>query len=138
VQTVDLAGVDRGARAQGFADNFAWGELALTADARILLLDGNAVAGAALYVGVLELAGGVAQIQRIASAYNIYYDASQSANSYLGDRSYALAGGGTLAPIAAVPEPATAALLLSGLALMLARTGRRLRCRMGVKATATV
>ncbi len=116
LHNVYLAGADLGDVLGGYDSNFAWGTLALTSGAGLNLLDGNGVAGGALYVGVLALGGGTAQLADIHSAFNIYYDARLADNAYLGGQTYALDGGGSL--IAAVPEPGTWALLLAGLGLM--------------------
>ena len=74
--------------------------------------------GAALYVGVMQLGGGIGQLSNITSADNIYYNATLAANSYLGGKNYALAVGGELMAVAAVPEPETYAMMLAGLGLM--------------------
>ncbi|MGD0774924.1 MAG: hypothetical protein ABSC05_19085 [Candidatus Solibacter sp.] len=42
------------------------------------------------------------------NGYTVTYDSSLSANSYLGGKTYSLAGGGTLAPAAASTAPSTA------------------------------
>jgi PEP-CTERM motif len=50
----------------------------------------------------------------IGDGFNIYYDPYDPATAYLLDGTYQLASGGALIPD--VPEPASMALLLSGLA----------------------
>jgi len=107
-QTIDLAGSDLGAAVAGFLDNFAWGTLSLGAGVSVTLEDGNATAGAALYVSVfetsdtLDLSGGTISV--LDSPYNVYYDSNRSENSWLNGASYALASGGSLIP---VPVPDT-------------------------------
>jgi hypothetical protein len=112
--TLAYTGVDRGARLEGLLDNYAWGMLSLGAGDTLQLEDGDSTPGGALYVRVLDLAGGLAQLSSLgATGMNMYYDPRWSENDYLGGQSYALAGGGTLAPI---PEPGTGTLLTLGLA----------------------
>lgn len=116
-QDIYLASADLGDLPGSFENNFAWGTFAMASGARVRLLDGNAVSGAALYVGVLALGGGTAQLADIHSPFNIYYDAGLPDNAYLSGQSFVLAGGGSLMA-AAVPEPATWLLtILGGLAV---------------------
>jgi hypothetical protein len=96
----------------GFDNNFAWGTLALGAG------DSLALQADAIYVGVLDLAGGLDAIASISGDTTLYYDLRESANAYLNGQSYPLAGGGMIAP---VPEPACAMLLLIPAALFLRR-----------------
>ncbi|QSA95832.1 hypothetical protein [Methylococcus sp. EFPC2] len=113
-----LAGVDLGAVESGYTDNFAWGGLKLDTGAVLNLKDGNAVNGAALYVGALELGGGISQLANINSAFDIYYDVNNALNAYLGGSAYALTGGGQLTAVSTLalfalsaPSPVAAALI---------------------------
>ena len=102
-------GEDRGRSFLGYDQNFAWGVLRLDSGNSLALQDGDATPGGALYVDVIDLEGGLAQIGSIAgNGLSIYYNPFSSENAYLGGQTYALSGGGALAP---VPEPATALLL---------------------------
>jgi hypothetical protein len=105
--TYTAAGSDLGVNFPGYEDNFAWGRLVLGA------ADSLNLQGEALYVGVLQLPGGIASIT---GSGTIYYDLRQPENDYLGGKSYQLAGGGTVVP---VPEPRAAITL----ALLIAITG---------------
>ncbi len=96
---LSLPGNDFGRDFAGYDNNFAWGILTLD-PADHLTLQGNG----ALYVGELRLAD-LDQLQNITSdGSNIYYDLGNPANSYLNGQTYALSGGGQIAP---VPEPAS-------------------------------
>lgn len=119
-----IAGDDRGADPRGYDRNFAWSELALGRGAGLALLDGNATAGGALYVDTVVLADGVAQVGSIeGNGLSIYYDPALPDNAYLAGRTYALGGGGSLAP---VPEPAAGGMvgLLSAAGLLRRRRRR--------------
>lgn len=98
-------------------------------------LDLGQGSGSALYVNHLDLQGGSSQITDLlaSSGTTIYYNANDPLNAYLEDKTYSLAGGGSLdpyqgaagSPPAGVPEPGTLGLLgmaLTGLAL--AKRGR--------------
>lgn len=145
LHSVALAGTDMGATRAGYTNNFAWSALALGSDSRYQLTDGNAAAGAALYVGLVELQDGLGQLRNIKSNYNIYYDALLAGNAYLGGQSYAFGSGsghligisgavGGLSPLSAgaavaVPEPQEGALVMSGMGvlwLLRRRKGRML------------
>jgi hypothetical protein len=108
------AGSDLGISFDGYEDNFAWGRLVLGAG------DSLAIEGEAVYVGVLDLKGGVEQISSISGDGNIYYDLREPGNAYLEGKSYALAGGGM---VVAVPEPGSVA----GAVLMMGLCTRRRR-----------
>jgi hypothetical protein len=95
-QTFSLAGSDKGDTLAGFSNNFAWGEIELKSGVNLILQDGHSNASAALYVGLLLLDGGLGQISRINSAYNIYYDTLLTGNAYLQGKTYNLTGGGQL------------------------------------------
>ena len=56
---------------------------------------------------------------------NIYYNPTLAANAYLGDATYQLEGGGTLAP-GATPEPGTWLMLGGSLAGLAALRRRKL------------
>ena len=101
--TYAAMGSDLGISFDGYEDNFAWGKLIVGAG-DLLNVDGEA-----LYLGVLDLRGGLASIS---GSGNIYYDLREPANSYLGGKSYQMAGGGM---IAAVPEPMGTSLMLLAL-----------------------
>lgn len=134
LHSVALAGTDMGATRAGYTNNFAWSALALGSDSRYQLTDGNAAAGAALYVGLVELQDGLGQLRNIKSNYNIYYDALLAGNAYLGGQSYAFGGGsghligisgavGGLSPLSAgaavaVPEPQEGALVVAGMGVL--------------------
>lgn len=112
---ISLAGVDLDASSAGYTNNFAWGKLDLASGGSMVIVDGNATVGAALYVGLFELADGLTQLSSIISNYNIYYDASLAGNSYLGGLTYALNGTGHLIGISSVPVPAAVWLFGSSL-----------------------
>ncbi|MHB1214227.1 MAG: beta strand repeat-containing protein [Thiobacillus sp.] len=118
LQNMYLAGNDLGALVTGYNSNYAWGEFSLVFGASVKLWDGNGDPGAALYVGLVELGGGLGQLSSIDSPYNIYYDASLAGNAYLGGQTYALNGGGSLMAAQAVPEASTYAMMLAGLGLV--------------------
>ena len=124
--TFTISGTDVGASTAGFATNFSWGLVSLAAGDTLSLSDGL-TPGRALYVGALDLPGGTAEIASITgNGVNIYYDDTMSANAYLGDATYALAGGGSLAPaIANVPEPGSAFLFVAGTVLLAGVRRRR-------------
>ncbi|HSZ54065.1 MAG TPA: choice-of-anchor tandem repeat NxxGxxAF-containing protein [Tepidisphaeraceae bacterium] len=114
-----VAGRDLGANGAGYSDNFAIGTLVVDHGGAIVL---HGPADSALYVGTLALADGLSQIASIqGDGLKIYYDPGQPGNVYLSDGTYALAGGGTLAP---VPEPwGVAATVAAALILRRRRRG---------------
>ncbi len=134
LHSVALAGTDLGATRSGYTNNFAWSALALGSGSRYQLLDGNAAAGGALYVGLLELQDGLGQLRNISSNFNIYYDALLAGNAYLGGQTYAFGSGsghligiaapaGGLSPLSAgaavaVPEPQEGALVMAGMGVL--------------------
>jgi hypothetical protein len=97
-----LAGSDLGALSSGYTDNFAWGEFSLGSGVSVNILDGNAASGAALYVGLFELDGGIEQLNNIFSDYNIYYNPQLAGNAYLNDQTFNLNGEGFLMPASSV------------------------------------
>ncbi len=134
LHSVALAGADLGATRAGYSNNFAWSALALGSGSRYQLIDGNASAGGALYVGLVELQDGLSQLRNINSNYNIYYDALLAGNAYLDGQTYAFGNGsghligisgavGGLSPLStgaavAVPEPQEGALVMAGMAVL--------------------
>ncbi len=132
--TFDLTGRDLGATLAGFANNFAWGTLALDAG-NAITLDG--VGGSALYVGVLsglDISGSTIT-NVVADGFNIYYDASL--NPYLDGQTLRFAGGGELIAVGGsspVPEPSTWAMLLVGFGGLGFAAARQARARRAVAA----
>src|SRR5207248_6737351 len=72
-ESVLLAGLDKGALYDGYADNFAWGTVELGSGAGLSITSGIGAKGA-LYAGVFALDGGLSQLASILSDFNIYYD----------------------------------------------------------------
>jgi hypothetical protein len=102
-----VPGANRGPVSSGLSHNFAWGILRLAAGQHLVLYDANATPGAAQYVRKLILAGGLPQIADVSSdGTYIYYDRAQPENAYLAGQSYALSGGGAIAPFPDVHVPA--------------------------------
>ncbi|WP_292992740.1 PEP-CTERM sorting domain-containing protein [Nitrosomonas sp.] len=118
-----MAGVDYGLSPLGFINNFAFESLSLASGAELNILDGNAASGAALYVQLIYLGGGLNQLNDIYSDYNIYYNPTLAGNAYLKGNTYALDGDGVLAP--AIPEPQFYMMLLAGLGLLCFARRRR-------------
>ncbi len=121
--TMTVAGTDYGPSYSGFTNNFAWGQLILDSGGSLTLGKGSGLGEnvkGAFYTYALTLGGGISQISNITGdGVNIYYDPANSSNAYLGDKTYALTGGGEIAP---VPEPAPLALLIcAGAGMLLCR-----------------
>ncbi len=110
--TMTVAGSDMGRSGTGFTDNFAWGQLILDSGGSLALGKGTGLTAGtngAFYTYILTLDGGINQIADITgNGVNIYYDPTNTANAYLGDKTYSLTNGGEIAP---VPEPAALSLL---------------------------
>ena len=98
---LQLAGADRGATYSGYQTNFAWQTVRLGAAQSLVLANGSAGPGGALYTRRLTLDGGLAQIAAITgNGHKIYYDPQDTGNAYLAGQTYALSSGGMIAPIA--------------------------------------
>lgn len=118
-----MAGADYGQSPLGFINNFAFESLNLASGVELNILDGNATLGAALYVQLIDLGGGLNQLNDIHSDYNIYYNPTLAGNAFLRGSTYTLDGGGLLAP--AIPEPQFYVMLLAGLGLLCFAMRRR-------------
>ena len=105
-------GADLGPDAAGYADNFALGILELAAGGSLDFVSGS------LYVTVLDLDGGLAQLGSITGDGHIYYDPAAPENAYLAGGTYA---GGIIVP---VPEPSATAIIV-GLGPLLIGAWRR-------------
>ncbi len=125
-QQLLLAGANLGTSRAGYLNNFAWGSFSLASGESLTIGDGNSTPGAALYVGLFELGGGLPQLSDIVSNYNIYYDPTLAGNAYLGGKDYALNGTGQLMAVSSVPLPPAVWLFGSGLVGLFA-IGRRRR-----------
>jgi len=125
-QNLYLAGADLGALYSGYTNNFAWGDFTLSSGVSTHLWDGNANPGAALYVGLFDLGGGLSQLSSITSDFNIYYDPTLAGNSYLEGKTFALNGTGFLEP-ATVPIPPAVWLFGSGLLGLVGIARRKVR-----------
>ena len=126
--TFTLAGKNDGAIGSGYTNNFAWGTLDLTNTSGVLSLGtGNASFTDALYVDALlgVTVSGDTVTNIAGNGLNLYYLSSDPANSYLGDQTYALSGGGSLIPVSAVPLPAAVWLFGPGLLGLLGIARRR-------------
>ena len=92
----------------------------------LILGDGAGSADPNVYasevVGAMISGGQVTNIT--GNGFNIYYDPSLAANTYLGGKSFTLTDGGLLRPL---PEPGSIVLLLSGLGLLMFMRGRDMR-----------
>ncbi len=121
-----LAGKDMGAASAGYAHNFAWGILDLTAPS-LTLRDGNTEDGGALYLGsILGVLLEGSQVTNIfGNGFNLYYNPNLGDNDYLGGLTYGLKGGGLLMPGNPVPVPPSVVLFLSGLVGLLLLGRRR-------------
>jgi len=123
--TLAYTGEDRGQSLLGYDQNFAWGVLRLEPGDSLALQDGDAIPGGALYVDVIDLGDGLAQIGSIAgNGLSIYYRPFSPENAYLGGQTFALSGGGALAP---VPEPGTLILFGLGVAGLAVQRRRKMK-----------
>jgi hypothetical protein len=130
---MDVQGTDRG----GYVGNFAWGDLVVEEGQSLVLSDGDATPGGALYARVLNLAGVGADVGGYVTSHlinadasdlvNVYYDPMQPANAYLGGGTYALGNGGTLSPALAMPTPEPGSTCLAGVAAAVSCLGVRRR-----------
>jgi hypothetical protein len=119
--TFQQTGNDLGDTYDGYTENFAWAKLGLETG-QSLTLGGT---GGAVYVGVLDLADGLPQLDSIASnGKNIYYNPLLPENGYLGGTTHSLGGTGEAIP---VPEPSMGLLLLAGLPCLAGLAARRRR-----------
>jgi len=85
------------------------------------IADADSIPGGAVYVDHLDLEGGIGQIADITgNGMRLYYRLGNPDNSYLGGKTYELAGGGSISP---VPEPA--GILLSSIVAPLLIARRR-------------
>jgi hypothetical protein len=97
---VALAGADLGPVFAGYTQNFAWKSMKVSAGQALVLSDGNATSGAAIYVDHLILEGGLSQISTFTgNGCRIYYNPYETANAYLNGATYALSGGGAILPV---------------------------------------
>ncbi len=118
---LQVNGRDLGISFDGYHDNFAWGVLSLAAGRSLTLADADSIPGGAVYIDHLDLEGGIGQIADITgNGMRLYYRLGNPDNSYLGGKTYELAGGGSISP---VPEPA--GILLSSIVAPLLIARRR-------------
>ncbi len=114
-QQLALAGADLGATRSAYQNNFAWSELVLGSASQYVLTDGNNLSGGALYVGHIQLEGGLSQLASINSPFNVYYDPTVAGNEYLGGQTYAFGtGGGHLMAVSAPALPQAMAMNIAG------------------------
>jgi hypothetical protein len=126
----DITGREIGAVPAGYTDNFAWGTLQVDPNETLVLQDGNADPGGALYVGVAQLLGapsgsdlaGYIESHLLnadaGNLLNIYYDPTLSDNAYLDAQTYTLGNGGYLAPVSVPEPPMLGVLAVAGIGLM--------------------
>jgi hypothetical protein len=112
---MDLNGVDLG-QGSHIAGNFGWGTLDLDSG-NSLNLTGDS--GDTLYFTDLtgaEISGNIITNITGLDGLTIYYDGRAAGNSYLGNLTYNLMGGGKL--ISSVPEPESWVLMILGFGVM--------------------
>lgn len=124
-----VTGGDFGTNAFYASGNFGYGDLKLGEFDDLYFVNGGSINGGAssnaLYVNWLNLANADTNfVSNLHSSFNIYYLLSehQPGNSYLGDLTYALDGGGWLMPV--IPEPSALWLAASGLLAFRRRRAR--------------
>jgi hypothetical protein len=120
-----IAGTDYGTDV-GLAGDFKWGTLDIDAGNTLNLQRGASATQTALYIASLigaEITGGTITNITGTKGLIVYYDPFLAANAYLDDKNYALDDGGEL--VANVPEPASIALMISGLTVLSLRRKRK-------------
>jgi hypothetical protein len=105
-------GLELGGALSGYSNNFAIGTLTL-APGDLLRFTGGV--SNALYVGVFDLGGGLANTNHLVLDINVYYDSSLAGNAYLGGGTYDLTGTGMLI---AIPEPSPILIMATGMMLL--------------------
>jgi len=125
--TFDVVGDDNGKTLSG--NRFSWETMEVDLGNSVNMANGGAAGVEVLYVA--GLVGAVVSGNHIANIHGfagltIYYDPRLAVNAYLQGLNYFLADGGEL--VANVPEPASIAILLTGLGAM---GWRRRRARKG-------
>ena len=89
-------------------DNRAWGRMAVGGGDSLTVNVGTGTDGDALYVDTRLLGEELSQISALVSnGLSIYYNPFATGNDYLSGDTYALSGGGFLAPMLTEPVPRT-------------------------------
>ena len=107
--------VDAGDWTLDSGSDYHFGTLSLQAGSSLSLGGANVFSVFTASLLGVQLNGGVVTNLFGGQGFNLYYLADAVGNGYLGGRNYLLSGGGSLI---AVPEPASAALVLAGLFLL--------------------